>query len=148
IFRVKAQAAFTMVEAIVAIALIGIGVSSTIAALTKMNAFADVSRNATGAYAAVMNQIDKIQSNSPFNPLAGQVPAELTLGTAIATNVPIYRDSASNTIVSGTLTTTVTDASTTWNGVNIVRYRASVTATYTYLNRTYSFTMSTIRASD
>jgi type II secretory pathway pseudopilin PulG len=137
-----------MVEAVVAIALVGIGISSTVAALTKMNAFADVSRNATGAYAAVMNQIDKIQSDSPFNPLNGQVPAELTLGTSIASNVPIYKDSATNTIVSGTMTTTVTDASTTWNGVNIVRYCASVNVTYIYLNRNYSFTMNTIRASD
>jgi len=142
------QGGFTMVEAVVAIALVGIGVSSTVAALTQMNNFASVSRNATGAYAVVMNQIDKIQSDTPFNPQKGEVPAELTLGTSATPNVSIYKDSATNTIVSGTMTTTVTDDSTSWNGVSITRYRATVAVTYRYLNRNYSFTMNTIRASD
>ena len=52
----------------VSITLIGIGVASTLGALTKFNSVAAISRNATGACAAVMNQIDLIQSNGPFNP--------------------------------------------------------------------------------
>jgi hypothetical protein len=45
-----------------------IGVSCIVGALTKLNAIAGASRNATGAYTAVMNQIDLIQSDGPFNP--------------------------------------------------------------------------------
>ena len=75
--RYRSRSGFTMVEVVVAIALIGIGLSTTIGALTKFNAFASESRNATGAYAAAMNQIDAIQSATPFNP-PGQIPAVLT----------------------------------------------------------------------
>lgn len=57
-----------MLEAIVGIAVLGIGAASTIGALTKFNSFAAISRNATGAYTVVMNQIDLFQSMSPFNP--------------------------------------------------------------------------------
>jgi type II secretory pathway pseudopilin PulG len=69
----RARARFTargysLVEAVCAIALIGIGVASTLGALTKFNSIAAISRNATGAYTVVMNQIDSFQSMSPFNP--------------------------------------------------------------------------------
>jgi type II secretory pathway pseudopilin PulG len=68
-----------MVEVVVAIALIGIGLSTTIGALTKFNAFASESRNATGAYAAAMNEIDAIQSATPFTPPT-QIPSVLAVG--------------------------------------------------------------------
>jgi type II secretory pathway pseudopilin PulG len=57
-----------MLEAIVGIAVLGIGAASTIGALTKFNSIAAISRNATGAYTVVMNQIDSFESMSPFNP--------------------------------------------------------------------------------
>ena len=57
-----------MLEAIVGIAVLGIGAASMIGALTKFNSIAAISRNATGAYTVVMNQIDSFQSMSPFNP--------------------------------------------------------------------------------
>ena len=132
-----------MVEVVVAIALIGIGLSTTIGALTKFNTFASQSRNATGAYAAAMNQIDAIQSATPFTPPA-QIPSILTIGVQPAEVVKIYEDADSNTVVSGTRTTTVADVSA--GGVTI--YRATVTVNYTYLGRDYSYTMQTLRASD
>jgi type II secretory pathway pseudopilin PulG len=132
-----------MVEVVVAIALIGIGLSTTIGALTKFNAFASESRNATGAYAAAMNQIDAIESATPFTPPT-QIPPVLTVGAQPAEVVKIYEDANNNTIVSGTRTTTVADVST--GGVAI--YRATVTVNYTYLGRPYSYSMQTLRASD
>ena len=100
-----------MVEVVVAIALIGVGLSTTIGALTKFNAFASESRNATGAYAAAMNQIDAIQSATPFNP-PGQIPSVLTgRNPCRRRRVTIYEDANSNTIVAGTRTTTVADVS-------------------------------------
>jgi prepilin-type N-terminal cleavage/methylation domain-containing protein len=66
--RLAAKAGFTLVEGIVGIAVLGIGVACVVGALTKFNAFASTARNATGAYPVVMNQIDLIQSDSPFNP--------------------------------------------------------------------------------
>jgi type II secretory pathway pseudopilin PulG len=59
---------FTLVEAVVAVSLIGVGVAASLGALTKFNSIAAISRNATGATAVLMNQVDLFQSMSPFNP--------------------------------------------------------------------------------
>src|SRR3954453_1185632 len=85
--RTHAGGGFPLLAAIVGIALIGIGVSCTVGALTKLNSIAACARNATGAYTAVMNQIDLLQSDGPFNPQktntdgTAQIPPELQLGT-------------------------------------------------------------------
>ena len=154
----KALAAFTLVEAMVSISVLGIGLASTVGALTKFNSIASISRNATGACVAVMNQIDLIQSDTPFNPQksnpdgTAQIPPELQLGTQTQNNVPIYQDANTATVVTGTLTTTVSDISSTYtqNGQTfpLTTYQAVVTITYTYLSQNYSFSMSTIRTSD
>jgi type II secretory pathway pseudopilin PulG len=150
-----AKGGFTLVEAVVSITLIGIGVASTLGALTKFNSIADISRNGTGVCAAVMNQIDMIQSDSPFNPQktnndgTPQIPPELQLGTQTKDVVVYqYKDLANNNIVvvPGIMTTTVTDLNP--GSTTIYMYKAVVTVTYTYLNRSYSFSMSTIRTSD
>jgi type II secretory pathway pseudopilin PulG len=153
---------FTLIEAVVSIGVIGIGVASTLGALTKFNSIAAMSRNSTGACAAVMNQIDLIQSNGPFNPQktnndgSVQIPPELVLdssrgGVPLTKNNVIvyqYKDVANNkiVIVQGTMTTSVTDLNP--GTTTLYMYKAVVTLTYTYLNRTYSFSMSTVRTSD
>ena len=156
--KARVAAAFTLVEAMVAISVLGIGVASAVGALTKFNSIASISRNATGAYAAVMNQIDLIQSDAPFNPGkknpdgTAQIPPELQLGTQTQNNVPVYQDPNTGVVVSGTMTTTVSDISSTYTQGSqtfpLTMYQAVVTVTYTYLSRNYSFSMSTIRASD
>jgi type II secretory pathway pseudopilin PulG len=154
----RTSAGFTMVEAVVGMTILGIGVACTVGALTKFNSIASMSRNATGAYTAVMNRIDLIQSDSPFNPQktnadgSAQIPPELKIGTQTQNNVSVYQDPNTGVIVSGTMTTTVTDMSSTYTSGSttfpLIMYKAIVTITYTYLNRNYSFSMSTIRASD
>ena len=145
---------FTLVEVMIAIGIAGLGVATTIAALTRVNSFASVARNLTGATAVVQNQTDLLLSDSPFNPQktnpdgTPQIPPELTLGTHITNNVPIYKEPATGTIVSGTLTTTVADVSGTYNGFTVPLYRVSVSVTYTYLSRSYSVTMDSVRTSD
>jgi len=147
-------AAFTLTEAAVAIALIGITMTAFMVAMTSLNHSASIARNATGAAAVVQNQIDLILSDGPFNPQktnvdgSAQIPPELILGSHITTNVPIYREPATGIVVSGTLTTTITDMSTTANGIQMATYRADVQVTYTYRNKTYSMTRSTLRTSD
>jgi type II secretory pathway pseudopilin PulG len=71
-----AAAGFTLVEAVVAVSLIGVGVATTLGALTKFNSIAAISRNGTGASAVLTNQVDLFQSMSPFNPQKGQVPKD------------------------------------------------------------------------
>ena len=106
-----------LVEAVVGIAVISIGAACAVGALTKFNSLASTARNATGAYTAVMNQIDLIQSDSPFNPQktnpdgTAQIPPELQLGTHTQNNVSVYQDPKTGVIVTGTMTTTVTDIS-------------------------------------
>jgi prepilin-type N-terminal cleavage/methylation domain-containing protein len=158
------SAGFTMVETIVAIAVLGIGVASTIGVLTKVNSFASMSRNCTGAYTVLSNQVDLFQSMSPFNPQKSQIPQDtshggyptydMTLGTHNISvngtnfNVPVYeyRDASNNVVlvVNGTLTATVTDLSASFPNT----YQAVFTITFTYLNRTYTYSMSSIRTSD
>jgi prepilin-type N-terminal cleavage/methylation domain-containing protein len=150
--------AFTLVETIVAIAVIGLGTACAVGALTRFNALASTARNATGAYTAVMNQIDLIESDSPFNPQktnpdgTAQIPPELQIGTQTQNNIPVYQDPKTGVIVTGTMTTTVTDVSSTYTNGSVTfpmtMYKAVVTVNYTYLNRSYSFSMSTIRTSD
>jgi type II secretory pathway pseudopilin PulG len=156
--KVKLAAAFALVEAMVGVSVLGVGIASTVGALTKFNSIASTSRNATGACTAVMNQIDLIQSDGPFNPRVknpdgtAQIPPELQLGAQTQNNVSVYQDPDTGVLVSGTMTTTVTDISSTYtqNGqiFPITQYQAVVTLAYTYLNRNYSFSMSTIRTSD
>lgn len=156
-------------EALVAIALVGIGVASSITALTQANKFASVSRNSTGAYAAVMNQIDVIQSIGPFNPLAGQIPKDATnnpplydlnpgthvIGsTGNKNTVPVYQytdpKSGLVQVVLGNMQVKITPSNdtTTFPGATVVRYLAQVALSYNYLGHSYSFTMDTVRTSD
>ena len=156
--KVRAAAAYSLVETMVSLGVLGIGIASTVGALTKFNSNASITRNATGAYAAVINQIDLIQSDAPFNPQktnpdgTAQIPPELQLGTQTTNNVPIYQDPNTGVVVSGTMTTTVSDISSTYTQGSqtfpLTMYQAVVTVTYSYLNRNYSFSMSTIRTSD
>ncbi len=150
----RLQQGFTLVEVAVAVALAGIGVAVTVGALTKVNSFASNARNLTGATTVVENQIDLLLSDSPFNPQKTnpdgsiQVPPELTVGAHTTNNVPIYKEPTSGVVVGGTMTTTVTDISPSYNGNTISMYRASVVLTYTYLGKTYTVSMDTIRSSD
>jgi hypothetical protein len=66
-----------MAEAMVAVSLVTVAFTSTLAALTRMNTFASVSRNYTGAYVAAEKRIDWILSAGPFNPQKGQIPVDV-----------------------------------------------------------------------
>lgn len=148
------QAGFTLTEAAVAIAVIAISMTTFVMTMSSLNESASVTRNSTGAAAAVQNQIDLILSDGPFNPQktnsdgTPQIPPELVLGTHVTNNVSVYKEPTTGTIVSGTLTTTVTDMSPVLNGITLPLYRADVRITYTYRNKSYSVTRSTLRASD
>ena len=66
--RLVSLQAFTITEAVVALTIIGIGIGSMITSMGQLNEEASISRNATGADAAVQNQIDLLLSDGPFNP--------------------------------------------------------------------------------
>jgi type II secretory pathway pseudopilin PulG len=152
--RAFSSDAFTLTEAVVALAIISIGIGSMITSMVQLNEQASISRNATGADAALQNQIDLILSDGPFNPQKTgpdgqpQIPPELVVGTHVTNNVPIYREPNTGVIVSGTMTTTVTDVSQTYLGLPVYLYRAVITLSYSYRGRTYTDSRTTIRSSD
>jgi type II secretory pathway pseudopilin PulG len=160
----KNLAAFTMLEAMVGIAVLGIGAASTIGALTKFNSIAAISRNATGAYTVVMNQIDSFQSMSPFNPQktnpdgTPQIPKDLvnnpptydmTVGThtigyaykdangvpRVSNQWPVYQYKNPSTGMTVVVNGTLTVAVTDVSATTAPNtYMAVVTITYNYLN--------------
>jgi type II secretory pathway pseudopilin PulG len=165
----KFACGFTLVEAVVAITLLGIGITTAITAMTRFNMFASSSRNLTGAYTAVMTQIDAIDSAAPFDPLHlaedgsadPQIPDALVLDSARGGNplseavrVYVYKDpkkdpsdpTADIVVVNGTRTTSVVDCSTVFNSATVPMRRATVTVTYNYLGKNYSYSMSTVRS--
>ena len=137
-----------------AIGSLGITAGVSILALSHMNNRAFLSRCQTGASTVAQNQIDLILSDTPFNPQKSQIPPELVVGTVVvgsstAPSVPIYTDPKTGNIsVKGWMTTTVADTATTYNGASLTIYRATVTVSYSFRNRSYAVTMSTLRCSD
>ena len=160
---------FTLVEAVVAVGVIGVAFTSCLGALALMNSIASISRNYTGAYVALEKRIDWALTASPFNPQSNQFPVDgsvqLAPGTYTETNIPVYNEaqagfdpisgllqlltnpSTPNTQFTGTMTTTVTDISPTPNAPPYI-YRINVTIKYKYRNRDYSVSMDTLRTSD
>ena len=149
-----AEAAFTLTEAAIAIAIVAICMTSFLMAMSRLNESASISRNATGAAAVLQNQIDLLLSDGPFNPQKTnsdgtvQIPPELTIGTHVTDAVAIYREATTGIVVSGTLTTTVTDMTTVLAGITMPTYRADISISYTYRGRNYTFSRSTLRTSD
>jgi type II secretory pathway pseudopilin PulG len=146
--------AFTLTEAAISIVLIAITMTAFLMTMSRLNEFASVARNSTGAAAVVQNQIDLILSDGPFNPQKTnsdgtvQIPPELVVGSHVTSNVPIYREPTTGIVVSGTLTTTIVDMSTVLSGITMPIYRADVRVTYNYRSRNYSLARSTLRAAD
>ena len=150
----RSEGGFTLTEAIVALSIATVGLGSFITGMTKLNEQASISRNATGAGAVLQNQVDLMLSHGPFNPQktnedgSVQIPPELTVGTHVTTGVAIYREQSTGVIVTGTLTTVITDASQLVSGMKMWLYRANITLTYNYRGKTYTASRSTIRTSD
>jgi hypothetical protein len=119
-----------------------------------MNHNAALSRLRTGAGTIAQGQIDLVLSETPFNPQKGQIPPSLVIGTRTQGNawypsVPIYTDPMAEGVnVLGWMTTTVTNTGTTYNGVDLNVYRATVSVSYQYRGVTYTVAMDTLRTSD
>ena len=145
--------AFTLVEVLVAVALLGLLAGSAIWTLTQTNSYAALSRLRTGAEIAAQNQIDLLLSDGPFNPQSGEVPPSLTLSppSQVETDIVIYSEPAGadgNThVITGTRTTTVTKVAPI-GGVELNLYSATVVVTYTYRNKPYRVQLNAMRASD
>jgi len=140
-------------EVVMALAVVGTMGAGAYVGFNSLNTYAISSRLYTEAQTATQNQIDLILSKEPFDPTRNKIPTVLTLGTTTTPNVFIYTDPVSgNVVVTGTMTTTVTDLGTTMtfagSTTNLNTYRATVTVSYTYRGKTYNVSMDTMRTGD
>lgn len=106
----QSRSAFSIVEVLVSVAVLALLGTGAVAGLLSINRAVVTNRLATNAQALAQSRIDRILGE-PY-PEGCAPPAELAVGTAAQTNVPIYTDPVSGeVIVAGTITTTVNDVS-------------------------------------
>jgi prepilin-type N-terminal cleavage/methylation domain-containing protein len=204
LLRRNYRAAFTLVEIVIALAVLGVMASGCYIGFNSINTYAVTSRLYSEAQTAAQNQIDLILSKEPFDitgayvsgsfdATVGKVPIEVMtvaeldalaasgviFPTTPPTSIPlttnkyypyypyyrsgsgqpvskeafIYQDPVSGkVIVTGTLTTTVTDSGTTMafagttSNLNIRKATASVT--YSFRNKNYNVALDTLRTAD
>lgn len=147
----RSCAGFTLVEILVAISVILIGVSAAVGGLTMINRYAMTNRLLTAANNVVRDQLDRVQSESPFRPAVGEIPESLRVGThtilppgyaaAEPPKFALYQDEGA-ALVQATLSSTVTDTGT------LGLYSALVTVSFEFRGRTYSVSGNSMRASD
>ena len=147
----RGTAGFTLVEVLVAGALLAALISGTVTALTQLNRWATAARLRTLATAVAQQRIDLIET-TPWQ-VVGTRPALLTATTTTENNVPLNNDdyNAATSLITpyttldsqvmSTRTTVITDLTTR-------TLRAVVTVTFTYRNRPVVITLSTLRATD
>jgi len=148
----RSRTGFTLVEVLVAVVLLGLVAASAIWSLTTANNYASISRLYTGAETAAQSQIDRIMSDSPFNPQLGQVPTVLTLGTSAPQTVTVYSEPAGvngqTHSITGQMVTTVTNTNVVTQGQNLNLYSATVVVTYSFRGKNYRVQLNAMRASD
>src|SRR5256885_5779494 len=138
----RCSAAFTLMEVVMALAVIGTMGAGCYVGFNSLNTYAISSRLYSEAQTAAQNQIDLILSKEPFDITNNKIPTVLALGTTTTPNVFIYKDPVSgNVVVTGTMTTTVTDTGATMNftgtSINLNTRRATVTVSYTFRGKDY-----------
>jgi prepilin-type N-terminal cleavage/methylation domain-containing protein len=145
--------AFTLMEVVMALAVVGTMGAGAYVGFNSLNTYAISSRLYSEAQTAAQNQIDLILSKEPFDPMNNKIPTVLTLGATTTPNVFIYKDPVSGkVVVTGTMTSTITDLGTTMTFAgstkNLNTRRATVTVSYTYRGHDYAVSMDTMRTGD
>jgi len=140
---------FTFIEIMVALAIVAVVAAAAFWSLTAANRQASANRLFTAGQAIAQNQIELFQTDGPFNPQLNQIPLSLQIDTRAKQNVVIYTDPLNdNVIVTGTLTTTVSDPGITFSGANLNMRQVTVKLNYTYAGHNYVVSMNSMRTSD
>src|SRR5437588_5836623 len=90
--------AFTLMEVVMALAVIGTMGAGCYVGFNSLNAYAVSSRLYSEAQTAAQNQIDLILSKEPFDPVNNKIPTVLTLGDTTTQNVFVYKDPVSGNV--------------------------------------------------
>ena len=170
--------AFSLVETLIALGLIGIAVTALYTSFVKVNDFAESNRLSTCAFEIVQARVDKALSVRPFTPVNGADPFLSTSGNPLASslmlcgsntvtlgvpcketvNILINSDALATSgsiqaVVTGTLTTLVNNASIVTGGTTStsgsVQLRSiNIRMDYQYRGRPYNVQMTCLRAPD
>jgi prepilin-type N-terminal cleavage/methylation domain-containing protein len=150
---------FSLIELMIALAMIAVTVSSAFFALNRLNTNASASRLYSEALAVAEQQVDAVLTQGPFDPTQtpAKIPTALTLGTTTQNGVLVYVDPITNqTVVTGSMTTTITDPGLTGtvpvNGTNVTTNlnvrQAKVDVSYNFRGTTYHVILNTLRTAD
>jgi prepilin-type N-terminal cleavage/methylation domain-containing protein len=156
----RSRAGFTLMEIVMALAVLGTMAAGCYVGFNAVNTYSVSSRLFSEAQTCAQNQIDLILSKEPFDVTTNKIPSVLVLdnqrtpaGPLVTPNVFVYKDPVTgNVVVTGTMTTSVTDtgSSMTFAGTtaNLNIRRATVTVSYTFRGKNYSVSMDTMRTAD
>src|SRR5438309_12043016 len=93
--RQSGKRAFTLMEVVMALAVIGTMGAGAYVGFNSLNTYAVSSRLYSEAQTAAQNQIDLILSVEPFDVTNNNIPSALALGTTTTPNIFIYEDPVS-----------------------------------------------------
>lgn len=147
-------AAFSLVEVMIACSLLAITAAAAIGTLIRLNYNASLSRLHTSATTVAQERIDRILEDGPFNLKKNQIPAVLatgtqTIGSESNPTIPIYTDPDTNkVVVSGWMTSTVTETERPYSFWKVKVRIADVTVHYQFRGKPYSVRLSTVRSPD
>src|SRR5437660_2661453 len=114
ISRRALQNGFTLMEVVMALAVLGTMGAGCYVGFNSLNTYAVSSRLYSEAQTAAQNQIDLILSTEPFDVTNNVIPSVLALGTTTTPNIFIYEDPVSGgVVVTGIMATTLTDTGST-----------------------------------
>jgi prepilin-type N-terminal cleavage/methylation domain-containing protein len=158
-FSLDRPAAFTLVEVMVSLSILALASSTAFFALNTLNRNAFSARLYSEAQAVAENQIDILLTKGPFDPTRTPplIPALLVVGTTSQSGVLIYVDPVTNqTVVTGTMVTTVTDPGLTQTVIvsgssstaNLDLRQLKVAVNYNYRGSNYSVIMNSMRTAD
>jgi type II secretory pathway pseudopilin PulG len=150
--RERTETAFTLAETLVGLGMLALLGAGSFWTMNVMNVYATGARLYSEATAKAEQQIDAILTKGPFDPTADPplIPAVLTPGTTTQNGVLIYKDPVTNqTVVTGTMTTNVSDSGLTGTvgsaATSLSIYQATVTVSWTFRGRDYSVSLDTMR---
>ena len=149
--KLPKKAGFALVELVIATGILAFFVCASLIALTQLNKFAAISRLRTLAMAFALQKADAIMT-IPWG-VASATPGLLTAGTTTENSLPLDNDAFnaqtglgspfSGLDVQITATRVTAIASLTARTVQAV-----ITVSYVYRGKTYTVSLTTLRATD
>lgn len=138
----KQSAGLTIVEAVTALAVLGLTAATITIVCLAMNRFAAVSRLQSLATVAARDTVERFISAPNFNPRRGSIPANLVVGTTTQTIPLVAPTEGGGVSINARRTATVSEGSLQNSR------RLNVVVEYVFRGRTYQVAMDCFRVPD